>query len=140
MNQIEDVLRFAFLVRLSFCALLFLATLSAFAHDPYEITSTFSIHTNRSEMRIELEYRAAASLAGAMASNEGTVTFEKMRPALKKVAGGFYRITANGKEVLPDDVNVSLDVENHVRLNVSYPSVAGQTVAFDAVALKTLSS
>ena len=120
-------------------AFVFVTALHAFAHDPYEITSTFSLYANRGEMRIELEYRAAALLAGAPVTNENAGGFDEMRPALESAANKFYRISAGGKELVPDSVNVSLGVENHVQLRLSFPSVFGQPLGFEAVGLKNLS-
>ena len=99
--------------------------LSVRAHDPYEITATASIQTNRIEFRAVLEYRAARLLAGlGWPTNQVNEApeFLTMQPALEKVAAEFFRVTAAEKVLSPGAVEVSLGVENHVTFAVNFPA------------------
>ena len=101
------------------------AAARVFAHDPYEITATASIQTNRIEFSAVFEYRAARLLAGlgwpTNQINEAD-EFLTMQPALEKVAADFFRVTAAEKVLSPDAVGVSLGVENHVTFAVNFPA------------------
>ena len=99
--------------------------LSVRAHDPYEITATASIQTNRIEFRALFEYRAARLLAGlGWPTNQinESAEFLVMQPALEKVAAEFFRVTAAEKVLSPGAVEVSLGVENHVTFAVNFPA------------------
>ena len=107
---------------------------AARAHDPYEITATGSVFSNRVEFNAVFEYRAARLLAGlGWPTNQinEAAEFLTLQPALEKVAADFFRVTAAEKVLTPGNVAVSIGVENHVTFAVNFPAdnVSGLVVS-----------
>jgi hypothetical protein len=116
--------------------------LRAFAHDPYEITSTLSLYSNRCELNVELEFRAGMQLAGnnGFETADPAALFESAHPALTNSAAQFFRLSADGTELKPQRADVTLGVENHIRFKISYPAIPTAPLSLDAPGLKSLSN
>src|SRR4051812_15894289 len=70
--------------------------LRAFAHDPYEITSTLSIFSNRTELQVELEFRAGMLLSGhteTLPISEAPQLFQAIHGGLTETAQRFFRLS-----------------------------------------------
>ncbi len=123
-------------------ALVFLGlpTLDASAHDPYEITSTVRIESNRTAVEVEMEFSAAMALIGASPSREASqeaALFQSHLPELRHAAGGFLEIGGAGGPLAATRTNVTLGVENHVRFELEYPA-PGRGLKVAATGLKPL--
>ena len=117
------------------------ATTTAHAHDPYEITATASVLTDRFEVVAVLEYRAARLLAGrGWPTNQldEAGEFVAMQPALKKAAEQFFQVSASGKNLRANSVAVQLGVENHVTFTLGYPAVGAESIVMAAPGLAPL--
>nr|UXE44818.1 hypothetical protein Hi04_10k_c3780_00006 [uncultured bacterium] len=113
----------------------------ALAHDPYEITSTLSLYSNRAELHVELEFRAGMLLSGhteTIADSEAAAQFEVARPALTRTAGQFFRFSIGHADLKPASTAVTLGVENHIRFKLSYPPLTN-AFSLNIPGLKSLS-
>jgi len=99
-----------------------LLSVSAQAHDPYEITSVVYIQSNRIELFMEMEFPTGMTLAGLVPSREvaAETQFEAGLLQLKNFAGGLFEITAGNNVVQPLQTNVELGVEMHIRGKVEF--------------------
>jgi len=114
---------------------------TALAHDPYEITSTLSLYSNRAELLVELEFRAGMFLSGhaePMGANDAPAQFEVARGALTKTAGQFFRLSTGHEDFKPASTAVTLGVENHIRFKLSYPPLT-DAFSLSIPGLKSLS-
>lgn len=131
---------FAFFFGLRFlCVLAF--SLTAFAHDPYEITSTIRIETNRTLVEIEMEFNAAMLLVGVPRPREpvdAVAMFPSKVPELQRQAGRFFVVGNVGGSLAATSTNVTLGVENHVKFSLEYPATRSG-LKLDAAGLKSLS-
>ncbi|TAK95796.1 MAG: hypothetical protein EPO07_15085 [Verrucomicrobia bacterium] len=114
------------------------------AHDPYEITSTANLFSNRTELDIEMEYRTARLLAGLGWTINTNVTqadeFATMLPKLNEAAGAFFDVTAGRNAFPARETNVTLGVENHVKIHLVYPPAGDRPLRFVADGLKPLAN
>jgi hypothetical protein len=113
-------------------------TSAAMAHDPYEITSTLSLYTNRAELQVELEFRAGMLLAGQAENGEASEQFGKLRPKLNEVTRRFFRLAINGAEVQPARSEASLGVENHLHFEILFPAITNGACSVEAPGLNAL--
>jgi hypothetical protein len=114
---------------------------SSLAHDPYEITATASIFSNRIEVRAVLEYKAARLLAGlGWPTNEinYAAEFAAMTPALTAQANKFFQLTAAGENLPAQKSAIELGVENHVTFALEFPPTAARPLTFAAPGLAAL--
>ncbi|MFM2081947.1 MAG: hypothetical protein RL380_638 [Verrucomicrobiota bacterium] len=122
-------------------SLLLLFTRVVFAHDPYEITATASLFSNRTEVRAVLEYKAARLLAGlGWPTNEinHAAEFAWMTPTLTAQAEKFFQLTAAGENLRVQKSAVELGVENHVSFVLQFPPTAARPLTFAAPGLAAL--
>src|SRR5215471_2878611 len=111
-------------------AAIFCCCLPVFAHDPYEITSTLSLYSNRAELHAELEFRAGMQLSGhtePVETSDAQPRFEVARPTLTKAAAQFFRLSTGNDELKPGSIAVTLGVENHIRFKLSWPALSTNT-------------
>lgn len=123
------------------CVAVLFAPLLALAHDPYEITSTAYLRSNRLEVYVELEFRPGLTLAGEPAPTsdlEAGQVFERALPRLLEAAGGFFEIRHAGQPLAATRTNASLEVENHIRFVLTYPPVTPVDLTFHAAGLEHL--
>ena len=121
--------------------LLLASSLLAFAHDPYEISSTVRIETNRTLIEIEMEFNGAMLLVGEPRSREPVdqpALFQSKLPELRQQAGQFFEVSGAGVALAATGTNVTLGVENHVRFNLEYPATRSG-LKLNAAGLKSLS-
>ena len=121
--------------------LLLCLALRAFAHDPYEITATIRIETNRTSVEIEMEFNGAMLLVGEPRSREPVdqpALFQSKLLALRRQAGQFFEVGSAGRTLAATSTNVSLGAENHVRFNLEYPATRSG-LKLNAAGLKSLS-
>jgi hypothetical protein len=107
--------------------LLFLVagTVCAWAHDPFEITSTIRLESNRTVVEIEMEFRAAMRLAGvprAVEAADSAVQFQSKLPELQRQAAQFFELGNAGGKLMVTGTNVTLGVEDHVKFNLEFPA------------------
>ena len=129
--------RFSLLLAL----ILMAGTSRVFAHDPYEISSTVRIETNRTLIEIEMEFNGAMLLVGEPRSREPVdqpALFQSKLPELRQQAGQFFEVSGAGVALAATGTNVTLGVENHVRFNLEYPA-ARDGLKLNAAGLKLLS-
>ena len=122
--------------------LLFLVagTVCAWAHDPFEITSTIRLESNRTVVEIEMEFRAAMRLAGVPPAGEAAdsaVQFQSKLPELQRQAAQFFELGNAGGKLMVTGTNVTLGVEDHVKFNLEFPATRGG-LHVNAAGLKTL--
>lgn len=107
----------------SLAGLLF--TVTARAHDPFEITAVASVETNRLVMVAEMEFQTARTLAqagGATTTNtDYPMEFANLQPQFRAAAEKLFQITAAGQSLPLRDNVVTLEVEHHVRFTLTYP-------------------
>ena len=111
------------------------------AHDPYEITATASVLTDRFEVVAVYEYRAARLLAGlGWPTNQidEAAEFTAMKPALEKAAEIFFQVSARGNNLRANSVTVQLGVENHITFTLGYPAVGTDSIVMAAPGMATL--
>ena len=111
------------------------AALPAHAHDPYEITATASVLSNRFEVRAA---RLLAGLGWPTNQIDEAAEFTAMKPALEKAAENFFQVSTAGKNLPVDSVAVQLGVENHVTFTVEFPAVGSQRVVISVPGLALL--
>ena len=107
------------------------ASLRAFAHDPYEITSTLSLYSNRTELRVEMEARTALLFAGhsaSVTSDQIPALFTSLHDALTDTASRFLEFHAGDTELRPEKASLLLGVEDHLQFNLQFPRVRGQSI------------
>jgi hypothetical protein len=128
--------------RAFFFGLLALSAASSLAHDPYGLTATAYLRTNRVDLDVVMEFRTGLRLAGVEprppAGVSTTNWFAENRPAL--LAGGktFCQIEA-GTNLLPvRSIEVVLAVEDHIEFRVEYPPAPERPLRFAAAGLKKL--
>ena len=120
-------------VRVNWCSLvvLLLGSLCAFAHDPYEITSTLSLYSNRTELRVEMEARTALLFAGygaLVTSEQIPAIFTSLHEALTDTASRFFKVTAAGRDMYPEKASLLLGVEDHIQFTLQLPRARGQSI------------
>ncbi len=118
------------------------APLSSFAHDPYEITATAYLWTNRVDLNVAMEFRTGLRLAGVEprppAGVSTTNWFAENRAALLASAKSFCQVQS-GSNLLPiRSVEVALGVEDHIEMRMEYPPATERPLRFDAAGLKAL--
>ena len=116
-------------------------TLSAFAHDPYEISSTVRLETNRTLVEVEMEFNGAMLLAGEPRSREPAdqaALFQAKLPELRRQAGQFFEVGSASGAMVATGTNVTLGVENHVKFDLEYPATRAG-LKLNATGLRTLS-
>jgi hypothetical protein len=122
------------------CGLILTVSRTAHAHDPYEITSTAYLRSNRLDVEIEMEFRTALSLAGVenpwSLKDPPEDLFQSKLPLLQEAAGNFFKIAAGGEPLAVRATNVVLGVENHVRFTLEFPADARRPLRFAADGLK----
>jgi len=124
----------------AFTLLLVFLCLPAFAHDPYEITSTVRLETNRTRVEIEMEFNGAMLLAGvprSAPSADLSALFQSKLPELQKQAGQFFQLSNSIGPLSAASTNVTLGVENHVKFSLEYPPTR-TGLKLNAAALKSL--
>lgn len=122
-------------------ALGILLGLNARAHNPYEITGTASVLSNRFEVTAVFEYRAARLLTGrGWATNQvdETLEFAAMKSELESAAGKFFQLSTAGKILPLNSITAELGVENHITLTISYPAIGETPVTISAPGLSVL--
>ncbi|HTL72861.1 MAG TPA: hypothetical protein VL863_06120 [bacterium] len=112
------------------------------AHDPYELTATASLWTNRVDLSVVMEFRTGLRLAGVAsrppAGVSATNWFAENQAALLVCGKSFCQIQA-GENLLPvRRVNVALRAEDHIEFQVEYPPATERPLRFDAAGLKAL--
>ena len=110
---------------------LLLGSLCAFAHDPYEITSTLSLYSNRTELRVEMEARTALLFAGhstPVTSEQIPGIFTSLHEALTDTASRFFKVTAAGRDMYHEKTNLQLGVEDHIQFTLQFPRARGQSI------------
>jgi hypothetical protein len=122
--------------------LLVSAAFSGFAHDPYGLTATAYLWTNRVDLTVVMEFRTGLRLAGVEprppAGVSTTNWFAENRAALLACGKSFCQIES-GKNLLPvSAVEVTLGVEDHIEMQLEYPAATERPLRFDAAGLKTL--
>ncbi len=125
----------------SLSALVIFFSLPAFAHDPYEITSTIRIETNRTLVEIEMEFNGAMLLAGGPRSQkpeDQPALFQSKLSELQHQAGQFFEITGVAGSLSASSTNVTLGNENHVKFSLEYPATRSG-LKLNAAGLKSLS-
>jgi len=128
--------------RLFLTVLLGSAALSAFAHDPFGLTATAYLWTNRVNLTVVMEFRAGLRLAGVEprppAGVSTTNWFAANRPALL-VAGKQFCEIESGTNLIPArSVEVVLVVEDHIEFHLEYPPAMERPLRFDVLGLKAL--
>ncbi len=116
---------------LSVALLLTLISLRALAHDPYEITSTLSLYSNRTDLRVEMEARTALLFAGystPVTSDQIPAIFTSLHEALTDTASRFLKVTAAGREMYPEKTSLLLGVEDHIQFTLQFPRIRGQSI------------
>lgn len=115
---------------------------SAWAHDPYEITSVAYIYSNRIELDMEMEFPTGMQLAGQKPVRDVAALsqFEVALPQLRELAGAFYTFTAGNNVVLPLATNVELGVEDHIKFQVEFAPSPYRPLKFVAHGLGNASS
>ena len=124
--------------------LLAVVAANSFAHDPYEITSRAYLYSNHLELRMEMEFPAAMLLARNGGAQPDAATradqFALALPALQARAAEFLRITSRGGPLTVTNTNVSLGVEDHVRVVLKFPVTEAREFKFAVGELQTLSA
>lgn len=114
--------------------------LAARAHDPYQIISVAYLHSNRTELVMEMEFPTAMKLAGIEPAREAAAVsqFEGALPQLRAAAGAFFQFTAGNQTVVAQRTNVELVVENHIRFQLQFAPTPFQPLRFAAPGLRAL--
>jgi len=123
-----------------FAVLLIIFSLRAFAHDPYEITSTIRLETNRTLVEIEMEFNGAMLLVGVPRSQQPidqSALFQSKLSDLQHQAGQFFEIADATGPLSAISTNVTLGVENHVKFSLDYPPTR-TGLKLNATAVKSL--
>jgi len=113
--------------------LLLLSSISAVhAHDPYEITSVVYVQSNRIEVFAEFEFPTGMRMAGLEPKREvaAVTQFESAYARLLQMAGGFFNFTAGNNAVRPLRTNVSLAVEDHIRVQIDFDNTSHRPLQF----------
>jgi hypothetical protein len=121
--------------------LLLVSSIPALAHDPYEISSTVRIETNRTLIDVEMEFNGAMLLVGEPRSSglaEQAALFQSKLPELQRQAGQFFAVSGVAGTLVAGSTNVTLGVENHVKFNLEYPATRSG-LKLEATGLKALS-
>lgn len=116
-------------------------SLNAHAHNPYEITGTASVLSNRFEITAVFEYRAARLLTGrGWATNQvdESLEFTAMKSELETAAGKFFQLSTAEKILSLNSITAELGVENHITLTLSYPAIGETPVTISAPGLTQL--
>lgn len=133
----------AFQIERGILVLAFLLVIAApaFAHDPYEISSTVRIETNRTLIEVEMEFNGAMLLVGGPRSSEvaeQAALFQTKLSELQQQAGQFFGVSGVAGTLSASGTNVTLGVENHVKFNLEYPATRSG-LKLEATGLKALS-
>jgi hypothetical protein len=115
----------------------------SFAHDPYEITSTLSLYSNRTELSALMEFRTALLLANQpppLSSNDVPEIFTSAQPALQHAAEQLFQLHASANELHPDSITVTREVEDHLQFKLSFPVCLGQPLQLKARGLEPLTN
>ena len=139
-------MRDKFLSRLGRAAVIALLSATAvfpvWAHDPYEITATAYLQSNRVDLDVVMEFRTGLRLAGvAPQAPPGVSTtnwFAENQDAMLTCAKSFCEISSGGKVLPVQSATVALVVEDHVELHVKYPAATERPLRFEAAGLKAL--
>jgi len=112
----------------------------SFAHDPYEISSTIRIESNRTTVEVEMEFNTAMTLIGVPRSRERVdqgALFQSKLAELRQQAARFFEVASGSEALTATGTNVTLGVENHVKFDLEFPPT--QTgLKLNATGLKSL--
>lgn len=119
--------------------LLLITSQRCLAHDPYEITANVRIETNRTAVEIEMEFNTAMLLVGGPRATaaQQTAWFQTKLPELQQAAARFFELGDADGALVASGTNVTLGVENHVKLNLEFPRAHGG-LKLHATAVKSL--
>jgi hypothetical protein len=129
--------------KIALLVLLALTSLRALAHDPYEITSTLSLYSNRTELRVEMEARTALLFAGHNAlvtSEQIPGIFTSLHEALTDTASRFLKLTTAGRDLHPEKTSLLLGVEDHLQFTLQFPRVRGGSIHCEARVLQAFTN
>lgn len=128
--------------RCGLVAFLVLSAMSAFAHDPYEITSTVRLNADGIELQVEMEFPASMLLVGVDPAAAGerlpADLFVSHLPQLKAQAGRFVEIASGSVPLHAESTNVTLEVEDHVFFRLSFPATELRSLRVSVPGLQTL--
>jgi len=113
------------------------------AHDPYEITTTLSLYSNRTELQILMEFRTGMLLVSREAligPDEAQTLFDSESHGLREAAKNLFELSASGKELVAERVDATLGVENHIQFQVVYPPSLAQQLQLKPRALSALTN
>jgi hypothetical protein len=121
-----------------FLALMFSA--SAFANDPYELTTVARLE--RHALVLEITAARSTALALAAGGRESPMfepaEFARHEAALRACAPGLFAVTANGKPLAARAASVQLVLEGDVEFRVTYPRPARGPLRLAAIHLPPL--
>ena len=107
---------------------------TAFAHDPFEITTSGRLDAETMQLIVTMTRNTAMSLASGV--KEGASfkpeDFSSVEPKLKAVAPSLYTITSNNQAVPLRTASVQLSVEEDVEFVLIYPRPAPGPMRFEA--------
>lgn len=123
-------------------ALLALAAHSSFAHNPYELSATACLWSNRVDLDVVMEFRTGLRLAGvapqAPPGVSATNWFAENQVGLLTCAKSFCEIQAGENSLPVQSAVVALGVEDHVEFHIQYPPATNHPLRFEAAGLKSL--
>jgi hypothetical protein len=122
--------------------LLLATAVSSHAHDPYEITATAYLYSNRVDLDVVMEFRTGMRLAGLAPRPPAGISnsnwFAGNQAGLQTCAQSFCELQAGGKLLPVKTVATELLVEDHIKLQVTYPPATERPLRFNLAGLRTL--
>jgi hydrogenase/urease accessory protein HupE len=112
------------LCRYLLVVLSFFTAVSAFAHEPFEITTAARIRATELEMQVTMT-RATAHMIALDGQREGEnfapERFPELQPQLLAAASRLYRISEHAQELALTHAEVLLTVENDIEYRLTFP-------------------
>jgi hypothetical protein len=127
---------------LIFPFLLALISASAFAHDPFEITLTAYLHTNRVELRAVMLRKTIQQVARSQGVHLLDFSIpserEETMPVLRAQATGLFELKCGTNFLRATKSEAIISEEDHVGFNLVYPTGTNTTLRLDAKLLSHL--
>ena len=129
------------LCRYLLVVLSFFTAVSAFAHEPFEITTAARIRPTGLEMQVTMT-RATAHMIALDGQREGEnfapERFPELQPQLLAAASRLYRISEHAQELALTHAEVLLTVENDIEYRLTFPRPPPGPLTLDFIPLGKL--
>jgi hydrogenase/urease accessory protein HupE len=124
-----------------FVLTLILLTASAFAHEPFEITTAARVRTAALEMQVTMARGTAQALLDDGQGEPRAFDpkrFAELKPRLLEAGAHMYRISSDGQALTPANVQVGLTIEDDIEFLLTFPRPAAGRFDLDFPLLKKL--